>query len=157
MKRSKATDAVIWFRHSFLFDQESKSFLEFLVIISEMVKLMFVTFVLSSLFAADGFVRLGSLRDFGCKTTQTYQSRCQIVRNQQFQRSNFGKKPVIFMGRFDMERPYHPRDHKIFDVVSEPMRPTLPEFISTETNDPALTLLFSSISSAVKSISTLTR
>jgi len=63
----------------------------------------------------------------------------------------------IFMGRFDMETPYHPKGHACFEKVDGLMRPTLTSFIASQSGDPELALLFSSISSALKSISCLTR
>jgi hypothetical protein len=56
-----------------------------------------------------------------------------------------------------MEQPFRPEGHRVFDAVDTSIKPTLPAFVESETKDPTMALLFSSISSAVKSISSLTR
>ena len=67
------------------------------------------------------------------------------------------RRDRLFMGRFDMEKPYHPEDHICFEQVNPSNRPTLTGFLASENKDQDIVLLFSSISSALKSISSLTR
>jgi hypothetical protein len=109
--------------------------------------------------SADAFVNpgVGVFRSF----TQSSHQRnlCSFVNNVcwRSKESTGHRHPRVYMGRFDMEPPYNPPGHLCYEKVDVAIRPSLTEFIASETKDPSIALLFSSISSGIKSIAGLTR
>jgi hypothetical protein len=103
--------------------------------------------------SADAFITSG-LGSFVILSQNTHPGIPGIVRSNP---NNAHRHHRVYMGRFDMEPPYNPPGHRCYETVDLHIRPSLTDFISTEMKDPSIALLFSSISSGIKSISSLTR